>query len=88
MSLSSIQHVKFAHPFHLPGHPQIFDPGSYRVLVEDEQLHGLSFEALRRISTHLMIEGHGAHPGRTELHATTPEDLAAALHSDQTPAAP
>lgn len=83
MSLSSIQHVRFAHAFLLPGHPQSFHPGAYRVLVEDEQLHGLSFLALRRISTHLMVEGAGLHPGRTELHATTPEDLAAALAQDR-----
>ncbi len=69
---SSIQHVKFQHPFHLPGHPACLHAGSYRVLVEDEELHGLSFEALRRISTHLMVEGQGLHPGRTELWRPRP----------------
>ena len=80
---SSIQHVKFDHPFHLPGHEACLHAGSYRMLIEDEELHGLSFAALRRISTHLMVEGQGLHPGRTELLATSAEDLGAALQQDR-----
>ncbi|GGO23283.1 hypothetical protein GCM10010991_00480 [Gemmobacter aquaticus] len=75
----SIAQVRFAHPFRLAGHSEEFSAGVYDVLIEDELLHGLSFEAFRRVSTYLQVVGRA---GVTELRATTEQDIEAALARD------
>lgn len=72
--------LRFNHPFTLPGHPGPLPAGSYDVLIEDELLHGLSFEAFRRVSTFLQVKGRA---GVTELRSTTEQDLEAALIRDR-----
>lgn len=72
--------LRFDHPFTLPGHPVPLPAGTYDVLIEDELLHGLSFEAFRRVSTFLQVKGQA---GMTELRSTTEQDLEAALTRDR-----
>jgi len=76
---SSILHLTFVHPFNLAGYPQTFPAGSYDVLTEYELLYGLSFQAHRRVSTFLRVEGRA---GMTELLPTTENDLEVALARD------
>ena len=45
--------LTFSNPFALPGYPGNLPPGDYEVLVEEELLQGLSFEAYRRTATYL-----------------------------------
>lgn len=75
--------VTFSNPFALPGYPGNLPPGDYEVLVEEELLQGLSFEAYRRTATYLTVRGRGGHAGRTELRPISDSDLKEALRRDR-----
>ena len=74
--------VTFSNPVTLPGYPGDLPAGDYEVLVEEELLLGLSFEAYRRTATYLTVRGRGSHAGRTELRAISDSDLKEALSRD------
>ena len=74
--------VTFSNPFSLPGYAGALPAGEYEVLVEEELLEGLSFEAWRRTSTYLTVRGRGTSTGRTELRSISDSDLKAALNRD------
>jgi hypothetical protein len=75
--------VTFSNPFTLSGYPGELPAGDYEVLVEEELLQGLSFEAYRRTATYLTVRGSGRHAGRSELRATSDSDLKEALSRDR-----
>ncbi|MEQ9037229.1 MAG: hypothetical protein RIE24_02630 [Silicimonas sp.] len=75
--------VTFSNPFTLPGYPGDLPAGDYEVLVEEELLQGLSFEAYRRTATYLTVRGRGSHAGHSELRAISESDLNEALSRDQ-----
>ncbi|SFR11461.1 hypothetical protein [Poseidonocella sedimentorum] len=75
--------VTFSNPFTLSGYPDELPAGEYEVLVEEELLQGLSFEAYRRTATQLTVRGRGSHAGHTELRAISENDLTKALSRDQ-----
>ncbi|WP_198671181.1 hypothetical protein [Oceanibium sediminis] len=74
--------VTFSNPFTLSGYPGDLPAGDYEVLVEEELLQGLTFEAYRRTATFLTVHGRGSHAGRTELRAISERDLKEALSRD------
>ena len=75
--------VTFAHPFCLSGYEDELPPGSYEVVVDEELLDGLSFDAYRRTASHLLIKGRGGQAGQTEMRPIDPRDLDAALARDR-----
>jgi hypothetical protein len=75
--------VRFSNPFTLPGYTGELPAGDYEVLVEEELLQGLSFEAYRRTATYLTVRGRGDHARRTELRPISERDLQEALSRDQ-----
>ena len=80
---SSRSTVTFSNPFTLSGYPGDLPAGDYEILVEEELLQGLSFEAYRRTATFLTVRGRGRHAGRSELRAISEDDLKEALIRDQ-----
>ena len=74
--------LTFSNPFTLPGYTGDLPAGDYEVLVEEELLQGLSFEAYRRTATYLTVRGRGHHAGRSELRAISDSDLKEALGRD------
>lgn len=44
---------RFGSPFSVPGLADEVPPGGDKIVVEDELLHGFSFEVWRRTATHL-----------------------------------
>ncbi|MCZ4354553.1 hypothetical protein O4H61_18710 [Roseovarius aestuarii] len=74
--------VTFSNPFTLPGYPGKLPAGDYEVLVEEELLQGVSFEAYRRTATYMTVRGQGAYAGRSELRVTTESDLKEARRQD------
>ncbi|MBL3554274.1 hypothetical protein JMM63_06595 [Rhodovulum sulfidophilum] len=80
---SSRSTLTFSNPFTLPGYPGELPAGDYALLVEEELLQGLSFEAYRRTATYLTVRGRGRHAGRSELRAISDSDLKEALNRDQ-----
>ncbi|QDL93259.1 hypothetical protein FDP22_16595 [Paroceanicella profunda] len=76
---SSRRMVTFSRPFTLPGYADQFPAGAYEILIEEEQMQGLSFEAHRRTATFMTVHRRG---GRTEMRQIREADLAAALADD------
>jgi hypothetical protein len=72
--------VTFAHPFVISGYCDELPPGSYEFVLDEEPLHGLSFEAYRRTASYLVVANQ---PGRTEMRPIDPRDLEAALIRDR-----
>lgn len=75
---SSRSTVTFSNAFALSGYTDELPAGDYDVLVEEELLQGLSFQAYRRTATYLLVQGSRA--GRSEMRATTENDLNQALN--------
>lgn len=75
--------VSFAHPFALAGMAGHLPAGDYEVLVEDELLQGLTFEAYRRSATYLLVRGQGGRRGGTEMRKITESALQDALGRDR-----
>ena len=75
--------VTFSNDFVIGGSQREFPAGTYEVLVVEELLQGLSFEAYRRTATYLMIRGRGSSAGQTTMHMTTQEDLEHAMACDR-----
>lgn len=77
---SSRSTVTFSNAFSLPGYRDELPAGDYELVVEEELLQGLSFEAYRRTATYLVVRSKG---GRTGMRMTTELDLQAALSRDR-----
>jgi hypothetical protein len=77
--------ITFSQPFALRGSDELLPAGDYILLIEEERLQGLSFDAYRRTSTFLEVMANPRFPGRTELHPVTDADLhqAGVSHPDQ-----
>ena len=75
--------VTFAHPFRISGYEDDLPPGSYELVVDEELLEGLSFEAYRRTASFLLIGGEGGQARETEMRQIDPRDLDAALSRDR-----
>jgi hypothetical protein len=75
--------VTFAHPFRIAGYEDELPAGDYEVVVDEDLLEGLSFEAYRRTASFLMIEGQAGGRGQAEMRPIDPRDLDAALARDQ-----
>lgn len=56
--------------------------GTYRLVVDEEEIPGLSFLAYRRTATMLHIPAISVQSGRHQVVEVDPEDLAAALTAD------
>lgn len=80
---SSKSMVTFLNSFVLAGYPDELPAGAYEVVVEEELLQGLSFEAYRRTSTSLMVRGKRGQASRMEMRPTTERDLEMALSHDR-----
>ncbi|SDJ47031.1 hypothetical protein [Aliiruegeria lutimaris] len=80
---SSKSMVTFFNAFAQPGYPGQLPAGTYEVLVEEELLQGLSFEAWRRISTYLIVHGKGNRGGSIAMRPITQKDLELVLRRDR-----
>jgi len=57
--------------------------GTYRIVVDEEDIPGLSFLAFRRTATMLYLPGLSAPGGVNEMFLVNPDELAAALKADR-----
>jgi hypothetical protein len=74
--------VTFTHPFMLAPFDAAQPPGTYQVVIEEEEILGLSFAAYRRTSTVLHIPATGSASGLRQAFPIDPKELEAALESD------
>ena len=82
-SRSTKSTVTFAHPFRIAGYDDELPAGAYDVLVDEDLMEGLSFEAFRRTASYLLIGGQAGGRGTSEMRPIDPRDLEAALARDQ-----
>ena len=73
--------ITFPKPFALPGSDALLPAGDYDLLIEEERLQGLTFEAYRRTGAFLQIADDPRFPGRTELRPVSDDDLFQAIGS-------
>ena len=57
--------------------------GTYRVVVDEEDIPGLSFLAFRRTATMLHLPALSATGGVNEMFLVNPDEFAAALEADR-----
>ncbi len=75
--------VTFQYCFSLSGYKKTLPAGSYRVVIEEDFLEGLTFTALRRTQVSLYLPPDPCQPGRAEvLTLQDPRELDAALARD------
>ena len=74
--------VTFSHPFMLRGLEKQQAAGTYRVVVDEEEILGLSFLAYQRTSTMLHSPAVSAKSGSHQVYEIDPNELATALEAD------
>jgi len=75
--------VTFSNDFTIGDSQRELPAGSYEIVVEEELLQSLSFEAYRRTATYLTVRGRGSAAGQTTLQMITKEDLEHAIACDR-----
>ncbi|MCC5999456.1 MAG: hypothetical protein JJU19_01140 [Pararhodobacter sp.] len=74
--------VTFSKAFALGGSDDLLPAGGYDLIVEEERLQGLTFDAWRRVSAFLEVRPNPHAPGRTELRPVTDAELQQARTHD------
>jgi hypothetical protein len=74
--------VTFHNPFLIAGVDETLPAGSYVVVVEEEQITGVSFEAWRRTETSLRTPAIGHDTGIEQVIVIDPQALEDALAAD------
>lgn len=75
--------VTFRRPFRLSVLPIPQPAGTYRVVTDEDEIPGLSFQAFRRTATMLHIPAIGLSGGSSQVILVDPVELAAALEKDK-----
>lgn len=74
--------VTFKHPFNLQAFEGEQPAGIYRLVIDEEEIIGLSFLAYRRIATMLHTPALSALDGKHQVFQTNPSEIEAALRTD------
>ncbi|GEP60975.1 hypothetical protein [Reyranella soli] len=74
--------VTFRRPFTLAALDGAQPAGTYRLVVEEEQIPGLSFIAFRRVATLLHMPADSVPGGTREVVSVLPDELAEAVAAD------
>lgn len=74
--------ITFRRPFRLSAFETRQPAGTYRLVIDDEEIFGLSFLAYRRMATMLHTPAVSVRSGRHQVVEVDPEELAAALDAD------
>lgn len=75
--------VTFAHQFNLSHLDGPKPAGTYRLVVVDEEVPGLTFIAYRRAYTMLHVPALTVSSGKTQVFTIDKDELEAALNADQ-----
>lgn len=77
--------VTFRHPFFLKSLGVLQPPGSYRLVVDEMAIDGLSFLAYRRIATMLHLPAIGTFGAVQQVFSIDPHELDLACAADRLP---
>lgn len=76
--------ITFTHPFRLESLSEPLEAGTYRLVVDEEVIEGLSFTAYRKVATHLEIPAISVAITRRQFLQVSQQEIDAALESDGT----
>lgn len=74
--------ITFTHPFVLSSLIVALEAGTYRLIVDEEEIEGLSFSAFRRTSTQLEIPSITTAIGTRQRLRVTSQEIETALAKD------
>ncbi|MGV1760393.1 hypothetical protein [Rhizobium sp. P44RR-XXIV] len=74
--------ITFAHPFVLSSLIVPLEAGTYRLIVDEEEIEGLSFSAFRRTSTQLEIPSIETSIGTRQRLRVSSQEIETALAKD------
>jgi hypothetical protein len=74
--------VTFQHPFTLSAFDSEQPAGTYRLVIDEEEIIGLSFLAYHRVATMLHTPALAAVGGRQQVFPTNSTELETALQTD------
>ncbi|MDR6759706.1 hypothetical protein J2Y48_005024 [Mycoplana sp. BE70] len=74
--------ITFAHPFVLSNLVAPLQAGTYRLVVDEELIEGLSLAAYRRVATHLEIPAISVEAGTRQFLPVSAAEIASALRND------
>lgn len=74
--------IAFMHPFSLDALVAPQPAGTYRLVVDEELIEGLSFTAYKRVATHLEIPALSVTTGKRQFLQVTQTEIDAALELD------
>jgi hypothetical protein len=74
--------ITFAHPFELSSFVKPFEAGTYRLIVEEEEVEGLSFQVFKRTSTQLEIPAIATAVGTRQRVSVGSHEIDIALAKD------
>ena len=74
--------ITFAHAFSLDSLVEALQAGTYRLVVDEELIEGLSFPAYRRVATHLEIPAIAIATGKRQFLQVTSKEIDEALAAD------
>jgi hypothetical protein len=75
--------LTFRRPFALSGVDRPLGAGTYRVVVDEQDIPELSFLVYRRTATMLHLPAMSARTGANEVFIVDPDELAAAVEADR-----
>lgn len=78
--------LTFRRAFALPHDDRQVPAGDYVLLVEEQRLEGLTFNAYLRIGGYLIVSGGPKRPGVTEMIPVTEDEVARLVACDAAPA--
>jgi hypothetical protein len=78
--------VTFERPFTLKALDGVQPPGTYRLVIDEDEIEGVSFLAYRRAATMLQTPELSVRGGLVQSHLVDRADLEAALEGDRTAA--
>lgn len=79
--------VTFQRSFDLTAIEERQPPGVYRLIIDEDEILGISFLAYRRVATMLQTPALSARGGPVQSHLVDRADLEAALEADRKAAA-
>ncbi|GBD49853.1 hypothetical protein [Methylopila sp. Yamaguchi] len=75
--------VTFLRPFTLKALDNPQPAGTYRLVVDEDEILGVSILAYRRVATMLQTPALAVRVGAVQFHLVDPADLTAALDADR-----
>lgn len=74
--------ITFIHPFVLNSFKMPLEAGTYRLIVDEEEIEGLSFSAFKRTSTQLEIPSIATAIGTRQRLQVSSQEIETALAKD------